>query len=344
MFFPVLEGLKDSEEFDEQEISSFDNLLRLIYSKKYHKRFSPRIYKYFGFELSEGDWIRFLEELSLKGYIKINFELCCPKTDESIITYERYDDMRFGSEKTCPNCGEVFIATEADIFITYQFNDALKPDLNSEDVEFFRKLSTPMCKKKDLSFSLDDYKLYPERVFGRILDDRKEELKEILAKSLTESNPQKKGSLYEELASKLFESPYLTVHKKGTTNRYSTGQIDLYFIVKRYEGTIFHEFSDLMIIECKNWDTKKVGVQEIRELAGKMNELGINVGMMFSKKGVTGDDDAELQKDGLGAIRRIWDSSKRIIIVITLKDIYDLLNGKNLYRLLEEKYYDAETI
>ncbi len=62
--------------------------------------------------------------------------------------------------------------------------------------------------------------------------------------------------------------------------RTSTGEIDLVFKVKRLEGTLFDNFSDILIVECKNWE-RKVSVNELRSFADTMRNTDATVGIFF---------------------------------------------------------------
>jgi hypothetical protein len=190
---------------------------------------------------------------------------------------------------------------------------------------------------------LDYCKLYPNIIYGMIIKGRKNLLQKIVNRLQIVKSAEKKGKLFELLVRNIFKSFYLIEFKRGIANRYSTGQIDIYFKVKRMECTIFFEFSDLLIIECKNWK-KNVTAKEIRDFAGKMKDNKCRVGIMFAKTGVTGDFKSKFPKDGMGAIRRVWDQGEGLILVFTLRDALGVLSGENVYNLLEDKYYFFKTI
>jgi hypothetical protein len=140
MYFPILKKLKDSE-FDTQDLKLFDSLLYLIYDKHYHERFSPRVYKYFGISVNENDWMYALEQLKQLGVMNRYFEVACPSSGETVAFFDKFDDLPIGKEASCTYCGEDFTVTEEDIFVTYGFEDELRPQKAGKGEDFFRASS-----------------------------------------------------------------------------------------------------------------------------------------------------------------------------------------------------------
>lgn len=104
------------------------------------------------------------------------------------------------------------------------------------------------------------------------------------------------------------------------------------FEVKRIELTIFHNFSDSLLIECKNW-SDKVGSSEIQKFKGKMLDVKSKVGIMVTKSPIT--------KPAKDAIKYAYLSNSVAILVFTRQDIMNVLRDKNLYRTLKSKYYET---
>ncbi|MGZ7070569.1 MAG: hypothetical protein ACXVHN_07100 [Methanobacterium sp.] len=102
--------------------------------------------------------------------------------------------------------------------------------------------------------SLEYHKTKPDIYYATVLNGRKESMQSIIERLLVEQDHDQKGKLYEALVWDVFESFFLKEYRRGSANRYSTDQIDIYFQVKWLEATIFHKFSDIMIVECKNWE------------------------------------------------------------------------------------------
>jgi Holliday junction resolvase-like predicted endonuclease len=329
MYFTALEKLRVSE--------SYDKLFYLIYTNNYHKRFSPLVYRYFIEDLNEDEWLSVLNILTKHNLLKINYELCCPFTDETIEIYDRYDQIPLESEVICNNCCEEFSVTTNDIHITYKFEDHFLPDRNQTSECTVLGETNKGSKDIGQEYTLENLKKYPERIYERLINERKEELNTIINKISEATDPTAKGRLFEDLSERLLISPYLKFLYRD--RRYSTGEIDLVFEVVRLEGTIFHNFSDMIIVECKNWNVK-VGSPEIKLFSKKMDDVKTNIGLFLSKKGITGKDNIN---DAKGTIKDEWKVDEKIIIVICCKDIINIIsNNINLYKFLKEGYYEVK--
>ncbi|PSB65978.1 hypothetical protein C7B61_10735, partial [filamentous cyanobacterium CCP1] len=127
---------------------------------------------------------------------------------------------------------------------------------------------------KDLTL-FDKLRLYPEIVLDEALSRSRERLSDLLLRANDPGEADDPGLVLEELAKVLLESPYLKFNKER--RRCETGEIDLDFTVKRFETTLFYEFSYLLIVECKNW-SKKAGAPELRVFCSKMRDVGANIG------------------------------------------------------------------
>lgn len=185
---------------------------------------------------------------------------------------------------------------------------------------------------KDLTL-FDKLRLYPEIVLDEALSKSRERLSDLLLRANDPGEADDPGLVLEELAKVLLESPYLKFNKER--RRCETGEIDLDFTVKRFETTLFYEFSYLLIIECKNW-SKKVGAPELRVFCSKMRDVGANIGIVFSKQGIT--------KDAKGVIRNAWLQDKIVVITFDLKDLDQIINGTdNCYEVMHRKYLAVRT-
>lgn len=177
------------------------------------------------------------------------------------------------------------------------------------------------------------------------ISERKHDIRAILkiAKdpSYQFSSSKKKGDLFENLAKLLLESPYLYFYKGN--KRTKTAEIDLLFKVNKCPGTIFESFSDLLLVECKNWKAK-AKTSDLRVFSSKMSDMHSSVGVFLSKNGVTGED-GEV-RDAKGFARDQWRASSQVIIIIDLEDVDAIIGnrGKGLYQLFEEKFYGAKSV
>jgi Holliday junction resolvase-like predicted endonuclease len=180
---------------------------------------------------------------------------------------------------------------------------------------------------------LDKLKLYPDIVLDETIASSKTILQDLLARANNPGVNDDAGLILEELAKVFLESPYLKLNKER--RRCENGEIDLDFTVKRFEATLFYEFSYLLIVECKNW-SKKAGAPEIRVFCSKMRDVRSNVGILFSKNGIT--------KDARRSIRDAWIQDKIVVIVLDFVDLDGVINGSyNLYEIITRKYLAVRT-
>jgi Holliday junction resolvase-like predicted endonuclease len=180
---------------------------------------------------------------------------------------------------------------------------------------------------------LDKLKLYPEIILDETIEKSRIQLKDLLDRVQTPRANDNAGLVLEELAKIFLESPYFQLNKER--RRCENGEIDLDFTVKRFEATLFYEFSYLLIVECKNW-SQKAGAPEARVFCSKMRDVGATIGVIFSKQGVT--------KDATRIIRDTWRDSQSVVIVFDLKDLEEIINGSgNLYKTISRKYLAVRT-
>jgi Holliday junction resolvase-like predicted endonuclease len=180
---------------------------------------------------------------------------------------------------------------------------------------------------------LDKLKLYPDIVLDETIASSQTTLQNLLARANNPGANDDAGLILEELAKVFLESPYLKLNKER--RRCENGEIDLDFTVKRFEATLFYEFSYLLIVECKNW-SKKAGAPEIRVFCSKMRDVRSNVGILFSKNGIT--------KDARRIIRDAWFRDEIVVIVLDFVDLDGVINGSyNLYEVIKRKYLAVRT-
>jgi Holliday junction resolvase-like predicted endonuclease len=180
---------------------------------------------------------------------------------------------------------------------------------------------------------LDKLKLYPDIVLDETIASSRSILQDLLARANNPGVNDNAGLILEELAKVFLESPYLKLNKER--RRCENGEIDLDFTVKRFEATLFYEFSYLLIVECKNW-SKKAGAPEIRVFCSKMRDVRSNVGILFSKNGIT--------KDARRIVRDAWLRDEIVVIVLDFVDLDGVINGLyNLYEIIKRKYLAVRT-
>ena len=350
MFFPWLKLLKASDKFTDTDISIFDETLAQIYQRGYFNRFNPRVYKYFGINLDEDRWIQALDKLTESELLRKNFELCHPVEGNTLRLFEHMSDIPLGENIVLDDEEDELYISENDVYITYSFSDDFKP-VSARAVEtiepkksFEDAHHTRPQNEKNASLSLaDQMRLYPEHVLDLAVSENIGRLRDLL--QLIEDpgaevkTQKKKGDLLEDLGEVLLGSPYCKLH--GRNVRTKTAELDLIFRVKKLQETLFGSFSDLLIIECKNWSAK-MSTKEVRSLSTKMEEIKAKTGIIFSKQGVTGKDNTS---DARGFIRDCWRDKDQIIMVFDLKDLVSVIkNGKGLYSLLEERFHSVRLL
>lgn len=174
----------------------------------------------------------------------------------------------------------------------------------------------------------DKLKLYPEIILEETINNKRSQLQSLLEKIKNPSINDNLGLILEDFAKMFLESHYLKFNH--ARRRCEAGEIDLDFTVKRFEATLFYEFSYLLIVECKNWK-KKVGAPEIRVFCSKVREVNGNIGIVFATKGIT--------KDGTRIIRDSYKRDKIVVLVFELQDLEKVINKQyNLYEILHQKY------
>lgn len=179
----------------------------------------------------------------------------------------------------------------------------------------------------------DQLRLYPDIVLNHSIDKSRSKLKDLLSRVNNPRENDDVGLVLEDLAEVLLESPYFRLNKKR--RRCETGEIDLDFNVRKFPTTLFDEFSYLLIVECKNW-SKKARASDLRVFCSKMRNVESNVGIFFSKQGIT--------RDARGVIRQHWFQDKIVVIIFDSKDLEQIINGsKNLYEVLNQKYLAVRT-
>ncbi|MPM68615.1 hypothetical protein SDC9_115549 [bioreactor metagenome] len=115
--------------------------------------------------------------------------------------------------------------------------------------------------------------------------------------------------------------------------RTAASQIDNFVLVTANQSYL-KDWGTHFIVECKNWNDK-MDKPSVSDFAMKMEHTKCRVGLVFSRKGVTGheftDARAQIIKEGIRG---------KFILVIDEKDMEQLATGYNLFVLLQKKYSD----
>ena len=149
------------------------------------------------------------------------------------------------------------------------------------------------------------------------------------------TNDEKKKSL-EDLAAKLL-APIegLKVIRRDT--RSSAEEVDL-FVRNDSELSFWRKVDTPFLVEYKNW-SKPIGAPEIRDLKGKMVNMGITSAFLICIKGITGSG----HRDGLLEVRDARRDGKFIVPVVGA-DLELVASGCHPQELLGDRFYDIYKI
>lgn len=191
-----------------------------------------------------------------------------------------------------------------------------------------------MTERSKQNFSLyDRLRLYPDIVIDEAINDVKDKLQSLLEQTNYPKEGDDIGLTLEALSRILLESPYLRCNRER--RRCKAGEIDLDFTVRKFPTTLFAEFDYLLIVECKNWG-KSAGAPELRVFRDKIREVRSNIGIFFSKKGIT--------KPAKVIIRDACLVDGIVILVFDANDLDRIINrSENLYKILHDKYLAVRT-
>ena len=99
-----------------------------------------------------------------------------------------------------------------------------------------------------------------------------------------------------------------------------------------HQGSYFDHYSRYILVECKNLSTSVSG-KEVAHFKEKLRRTGIELGFLISWNGVSGQDSGEYGQNYLDQ------DTRPMVIVLTSKDLYAILDGKSPYKLIDEKIY-----
>ncbi|HUV42414.1 MAG TPA: restriction endonuclease [Patescibacteria group bacterium] len=188
------------------------------------------------------------------------------------------------------------------------------------------KLDESVSKTRDIDRQLFDI----NTSFSRKL------LEEANKKSLSKV---KKGKALEKLAAYLFSG--IEGFDVRTNQRTQDAQLDLIIRNSVKYDPIYDVLGKFILVECKNWFTEKVGVQEVKNFIANVHFSYCNCGILVTKRGITGSskDVEKDKKDAELTILKEFHQDNIVIIVLTLKDLQAIVEGKsNLLSVLLDKY------
>ena len=150
--------------------------------------------------------------------------------------------------------------------------------------------------------------------------------------SKAKTNAEKMFS-FEQLAAEA-----ITIHPsircKYRNLRTRSAELDL--VCEVLSGSPFEflrEHGRFFVVECKNWSVP-AGAKEVRDFLGKLRKCRVQVGVYFSRKGITG------QQHGTDALREIhsaFDADGTCILVLSEQELASLATLEAVMELIEDK-------
>lgn len=158
-------------------------------------------------------------------------------------------------------------------------------------------------------------------------------IKKMFKQSDTSTSKQEKGKIFEDLSCYLFETiPGVLIAKRNSMNQYGTEEVDISIWNDQVPGGL-NFLNNVFLIECKNW-SKPVTSIEVNWFATKVENRGLDFGILLAVNGIT-NDDTEI-KNAQSILTNYL--RKRIqIIVLTKKDILGLNTTDDMVLLIKNK-------
>lgn len=326
MYFPKLKKLKD---FRHSELVNIDKFLAQVFEKKL-TRFSPLLLtkeSTMPFEQS----IEILLKCSQIGVLKINYEIECTHCGNSDRVVDKLEKIPL-EEVHCRVCDEFYTPDPKLVWITFDL--IKKPKAKKKEIIPSKKI--PPVQNISLEKICHSHyfseKFVPKELFKIDL----EEYKSILVAVKEAVTADEKKKTLENLSEYVFNSTTI-FEIVDADRRTNTAEIDRIASIKAIPATFVQEWGSYLIIECKNWEIP-VGSKEISRLGDNIDKAGCKVGVLFSKKGVTGRSNND--RDAVREIRSQYERYRRIIIVFSEKDLNEIAEGKNFLTMMEKKYRD----
>lgn len=290
----------------------------------------------------------------------VHYEIECPDGHSDI---EVLDPTNLPKEpRECICCGTQYIPNAEDIWVAFDFtapyieyvkkkaetaaSTNIHPNLerntntsNKISLEFTKRL--PAFQEKKTLY--ESYRPDREKLNGLLQNSRNllatynNQLAQRKAgKSPTTSVTTKQvGDSLENLATYIFSCTNDILVPKGSWAN-DMSQFDDILLVT-CDQCFLVKWPPYAIVECKNWG-KPLSKQGVNDLIAKLRDSRQHVGIIFSRRGVTGDAD---YKDAKGKIA-IAASHGNVVIVVDDQDLDDLGLGKNLFDLLEQRYFECQ--
>ncbi|MCX5889919.1 MAG: hypothetical protein NTY36_10750, partial [Deltaproteobacteria bacterium] len=124
----------------------------------------------------------------------------------------------------------------------------------------------------------------------------------------------------------------ISISHRNTLNSFLTEEIDIAFWNERNPKGLYF-LPNIFLVECKNWSVP-VSSMEVNWFASKLENRGLDHGILFATKGITGHPE-ELSR--AHHIISTHLAKQRRIIVITRIEIEQLSRTEELINLMKRK-------
>jgi hypothetical protein len=144
------------------------------------------------------------------------------------------------------------------------------------------------------------------------------------------------GRALEDLICYLFALvPGIAITKRNVMNVFHTEEIDV-ALWNDPNPDGFSFLPNIILVECKNW-SNRVGSGEVNWFDSKLRNRGLDIGILVSTQGITGDaNDLTAAHAVVAAALR----ERRRLVVITVDELLALGDTAELAHLLKEKLCD----
>jgi Restriction endonuclease len=153
----------------------------------------------------------------------------------------------------------------------------------------------------------------------------------LLAVDSASTNDEKKKSLEQLAAALLSGMPAWRCKYANLVTK--SAEIDIVVEQRAAVPYALSEFGRYALVECKNWK-KPVDAKHIRDFIGKMRNARVRLGMVFSKRGVTGQQQGT---DALREIQQAYAKDQTGVVVISEEDFRACTNPERFLALVDER-------
>lgn len=330
MSFPKLETLNG---FDKSQLEQINRFLAEAYEEGLI-RFSPLLLKQKS-NLSDDRSIEALLKCTQRGILKINYEIQCPQCESSDAVVNRLEEIPV-EEIKCRVWDDPYTPEPKFIWVTFDFLEKPKTKKRKSDrikvSDYKSESSVCLAEIGRCAYFEKNFFFVPKQFFRIDLEHYRTLLE---AMKNAQTNDEKKKTL-EKLSAYLIECSGI-FQVVGVNVRTPTAELDIIASISAPPGTFVQNWGDLLIIECKNW-IEPANSQVIKTLEGNLSDSHSEVGILFSKSGVTGSNG----EDAVGQIKNIFVRSQRIILVFSEHDLEKIAQGENFLSIMAEKYINLK--